>query len=192
LKSAFQKISRVRGWAGGIKWYLSDDCLLSAKRMMYTVEYRRFYLRDLESITVWPSRMWKLRVIIPTAILLAIGAPVWAFSDDTPVEITIAASLIVLGLCWLARELGMGPTAYARIRTTGATVELPLVRRTRSARKVLARIDEAVRTTRAAQQSATTVAAPAASVSEQSAPQASENAMPTSDLTADATQTSGS
>ena len=47
---------------------MSDDCLLSAKRMMYTVEYRRFYLRDLESITVWPSRMWKLRVIIPTAM----------------------------------------------------------------------------------------------------------------------------
>jgi hypothetical protein len=193
LKSAFQKISRVRGWAGGIKWYLSDDCLLSAKRMMYTVEYRRFYLRDLESITVWPSRMWKLRVIIPTAILLAIGAPVWAFSDDTPVEITIAASFVVLGLGWLARELALGPTAHARIHTTGATVELPLVRRTRRARKVLARIDEAVRATRAAQQSATTVAAPVASVSEQSVPQASENALPTSDLTADATtQTSSS
>ena len=157
MKSAFQKISRVRGWAGGTKWYLSDDCLLSAKRMMYTVEYRRFYLRDLESITVWPSRTWKLRVIIPTAILLAIGGLVWAISDNTAVEITIAAIFGVLGLCWLARELGMGPTAHARIRTTGATVELPLVRRTRRARKVLARIDDAVRTVRAAQQPTTTV-----------------------------------
>jgi hypothetical protein len=191
LKSAFQKISRVRGWAGGTKWYLSDDCLLSAKRMMYTVEYRRFYLRDLESITVWPSRMWKVRVILPTAILLAIGAPVWAFSDDTAIEITIAASFVVLGLCWLARELALGPTAYARIRTTGATVELPLVRRTRRARKVLARIDEAVRAVRAAQQPATSVVA--APLSEQSAPPASETAVSASDLTADATtQTSGS
>ena len=190
MKSAFQKISRVRGWAGGTKWYLSDDCLLSAKRMMYTVEYRRFYLRDLESITVWPSRMWKLRVIIPTAILLAIGAPVWAFSDDTPVEITIAASFVVLGLCWLARELSLGPTAYARIRTTGATVELPLVRRTRRARKVLARIEDAVRAVRAAQQPATSVAV---ALSEQSATPASESAVSVSDLTADATtQTSGS
>src|SRR5580698_10589601 len=160
--------------------------------MMYTVEYRRFYLRDLESITVWPSRMWKLRVIIPTAILLAIGAPVWAFSDDTPVEITIAASFVVLGLGWLARELALGPTAHARIRTTGATVELPLVRRTRRARKVLARIDEAVRATRNSQQPATSVAAPAAPLSEQSTSPASENAVHTSDLTADATRTSGS
>jgi hypothetical protein len=135
--------------------------------------------------------MWKLRVILPTAILLAIGAPVWAFSDDTAVEITIAASFVVLGLCWLAREFALGPTAYARIRTTGATVELPLVRRTRRARKVLARIDDAVRAARAAQQPATSVVA--APLSEQSAPPASETAVSASDLTADATtQTSGS
>jgi hypothetical protein len=190
LKSAFQQISRVRGWAGGTKWYLSDDCLLSAKRMMYTIEYRRFYLRDLESITVWPSRMWKLRVIIPTAILLTTGGLVWALSDNTPVEITIAATFGALGLCWLARELALGPMAHARIRTMGATVELPLVRRTRRARKVLARIDEAVCATRTvAQQPATSVAAP---LSAQIAPQASENAVPISDLTANATQTSGS
>jgi hypothetical protein len=191
VKSAFQKISRVRGYAGGTKWYLSEDCLLSAKRMMYTVEYRRFYLRDLESITVWPSRMWKLRVIIPTAILLGIGGLVWALSDNTSVEITIAAIFGVLGLCWLGRELGMGPTAYARIRTTGATVELPLVRRTRRARKVLARIDAAVRAARgAAQPPATPASAP---LSEQSSLPASENAASASDLTADATtQTSGS
>lgn len=189
MKSAFQKISRVRGYAGGTKWYLSEDCLLSAKRMMFTVEYRRFYLRDLESITVWPSRMWKLRVSIPAAILLGIGGLVWALSDGTPAEITTAAIFGALGLFWLARELALGPTAYARIQTTGATVELPLVRRTRFARKVLARIDEAVRATRTVQQSATPVAAP---LSEQSAPQARENPEPASNLIADATQTSGS
>jgi hypothetical protein len=159
--------------------------------MMYTVEYRRFYLRDLESITVWPSRMWKLRVILPTSILFGIGALVWLLSDGTTVEITIAAIFGVLGLCTLARELALGPTAYARIRTTGATVELPLVRRTRRARKVLARIDAAVRAARGvAQQPATPAAAP---LSEQSSLQASENAVSASDLTADATtQTSGS
>jgi hypothetical protein len=190
LKSAFQKISRVRGWAGGAKWYLSDDCLLSAKRMMYTVEYRRFYLRDLESITVWPSRMWKLRVIIPTAILLIIGGLVWALSDATPVEITIAAIFGVLGLGWLVRELALGPTASARIHATGATIELPIVRRTRRARKVLARIDEAVRATRpVASQPTPSVAAP---LSGQSASRTTENAVSTSDLIADATQTSGS
>ena len=60
MKSAFRKISRVGGLTGGTKWYLSEDCLLAAKRMMYAVEYRRFYLRDLESIVVWPTRTWSI------------------------------------------------------------------------------------------------------------------------------------
>jgi hypothetical protein len=162
--------------------------------MMYAVEYRRFYLRDLESITVWPSRMWKLRVIIPASIFLGIGALVWALSDATTTEITIAAIFAVLGLCWLARELVLGPTAYARICTTGATVELPLVRRTRSARKVLARIDEAVRATRGvAVQPVTSIADP---LPAESAPRLTETSAETSvsnsTLVADATQTNGS
>jgi hypothetical protein len=185
LKSEFQKISRVPSMAGGTKWYLSDDCLLAAKRILYTVEYRRFYLRDLESIVVWPNRLWLLRVIIPAVIFLGIGVWVWALSS-----VTIAAIFGVVGLGWIAAELALGPTASARIRATGATIELPIVRRTRRARKVLARIDEAVRATRiAATQPATSVAAP---LSEQNASRASENAVSTSSLIADATQTGGS
>jgi len=42
------------------------------------------------------------------------------------------------GLVWVAAELAIGPTAGSRIRTTGASVDLPLVARTRRARKVLA------------------------------------------------------
>jgi hypothetical protein len=64
LKSAFRKISRVGSLTGGTKWYLSEDCLLAAKRTMYAVEYRRFYLRDVESIVVWPNRLWLLRMVI--------------------------------------------------------------------------------------------------------------------------------
>ncbi len=64
MKSAFRKISRVGGLTGGTKWYLSEDCLLAAKRMMYAVEYRRFYLRDLESIVVWPTRTWLWRMAL--------------------------------------------------------------------------------------------------------------------------------
>jgi hypothetical protein len=168
--------------SGGTKWYLSDDCLLAAKRILYTVEYRRFYLRDLESIVVWPSRMWKLRVIIPAAVLFGIGGLVRAFSNAA-----VAAVFGVLGLAWIARELALGPTASARIRATGATIELPIIRRTRRARKLLARIDEAVRATRNAQQPATSAAAP---LPGQSASQSSENAMSTPNLIPDATHTS--
>jgi hypothetical protein len=143
LNSAFRKISRVGSLTGGTKWYLSEDCLLAAKRTMYAVEYRRFYLRDLEHITVWPSRSWLWRLIIPAVLLAAVGVSLWQWVNSTA-----GAIFVGLALAWVALELALGPSAKARIRTTGATVELPLVKRARRARKVLAEIDAAVRATR--------------------------------------------
>ena len=128
---------------GGTKWYLSEDCLLAAKRIMYTVEYRRFYLRDLECIMVWPSRLWRWRLIVPAAAFAAVGASFWAWVDATAGEVFVS-----IALAWLALELVLGPTAKSRIQTTGATVDLPLVSRMRRARKVLAKVDTAVRAAR--------------------------------------------
>jgi hypothetical protein len=107
------------------------------------VEYRRFYLRDLESIVVWPSRTWLLRPIIPGVQLVALGFSLWHRVNFTAGAIAGGA-----GLAWAALELGLGPAAKSRIRTTGATVDLPLVKRTRRAGKVLAKIDAAIRATR--------------------------------------------
>ena len=140
MESAFRKISRVGSLTGGTKWYLSEDCLLAAKRVMYAVEYRRFYLRDLEYIMVWPSRLWLWRLIVPAVLLAALGASLWQWANSTAGEIFSG-----MALAWVALELVLGPTANSRIRTTGATVELPLMKRTRRARKVLAKIDAAVR-----------------------------------------------
>jgi hypothetical protein len=143
LKSAFRKISRVGGLTGGTRWYLSDDCLLAAKRMMYVVEYRRFYLRDLETIVVWPSHIWLWRLVVPGMLFAAVGIAFWQW-----VNLTVGAIFGGLGLAWVASELALGPTAGSHIRTTGASVDLPLVARTRRARKVLDKIDAAVRAAR--------------------------------------------
>ena len=110
---------------------------------MYVVEYRRFYLRDLESIVVWPSRLWPLRLLIPFVLLAALGASLWQWANSTAGEIFTG---IALG--WLVLELALGQTAQARVRATGVSVDLPLVKRARRARKVLAIIDEAVRASR--------------------------------------------
>jgi hypothetical protein len=143
LKSAFRKISRVGSLTGGTKWYLSKDCLLAAKVTMYVVEYRRFYLRDLESIVVWPSRSWLPRLIIPGVLFGALGAGLWQWADSTAGEIFTG-----IAVAWVLLELALGPTAASRIHATGVTVDLPLVKRTRRARKVLAAIDAAVRASR--------------------------------------------
>jgi len=143
LRSGFRKISRVGSLTGGTRWYLTDDCLLAAKRTMYAVEYRRFYLRDLECIVVWPSRLWLLRLIIPGILLAALGASLWQWVNSSA-----GAIFTGIGLAWVGLELALGPTAGSRVRTTGVSVDLALVKRTRRATKVLAKIDAAVRAAR--------------------------------------------
>jgi hypothetical protein len=143
LRSGFRKISRVGSLTGGTRWYLNDDCLLAAKRTMYAVEYRRFYLRDLEYIVVWPSRLWLWRLIVPGVLLAALGACLWQWVNSTA-----GAIFTGIGLAWVVLELALGPTAGSRVRTTGVSVDLPVVKRTRRTRKVLKAIDAAVRASR--------------------------------------------
>jgi len=184
LRSAFRKISRVGSLTGGTKWYLSEDCLLAAKRTMYAVEYRRFYLLDLEYIMVWPSRLWRWRLIIPAVLLAALGASLLQWVNS------IAGAIFVsLALAWVALELALGPTASSRVRTTGAIVDLPLVKRTRRARKVLAKIDAAARATRGIIEQPTTPATIASSAEPHV--QANSEASATASIAA-ATQTNAS
>jgi hypothetical protein len=185
LKSAFRKISRVGSLTGGTKWYLSEDCLLAATRTMYAVEYRRFYLCDLESIAVWPSRLWLWRVVIPGVLFAALGVAFWQWVNSA-----VGAIFVGVGLAWVAAELALGPKAGSRIRTTGASVDLPLVARTRRTRKVLAKIDAAVRAARGivGQPTAPVTSAQLAEPSVQT----NSEAPPGTVSIADATQTNGS
>lgn len=184
MKSAFRKISSVGSLTGGTKWYLSSDCLLAANRTMYAVEYRRFYLRDLESIVVWPSRLWLFRMIIPALLFGILSASLWAWANAT-----VGAIFAGVGLAWVVLELLLGPTALSRIRTTGATVDLPLVRRTWRARKVLGKIDEAIRAARGINEQAIPAVT---SPQPESTVQSSSEAASVTPSIADATQTNGS
>ncbi len=185
MKSAFRKISRVGSLTGGTKWYLSEDCLLAAKRVMYAVEYRRFYFRDLESIVVWPTRAWLWRLVLPVVLFGALSIAFWQWVDSTA-----GAIFGGVGLAWVLAELALGPTAGCRIRTTGASVDLPLVTRTRRARKVLAKIDGAVRAARGGVEQST-VPVTGAQPAEPNLQTSSEAPSGTVSI-ADATQTNGS
>ena len=85
----------------------------------------------------------RLPAIIPAVLLLVLSALLLNWTNFAAGAIAGGA-----GLAWAALERVLGPTARSRICTTGTSVELPLVRRTRRARKVLAKIDAAVRVAR--------------------------------------------
>lgn len=183
--NGFQKISRVRGLLGNTKWYLNEDCLLAAKQAMYAVEYRRFYLRDLESVVVWPNRWWPLQWIIPGVLLGGSGVSLWAWVDHTS-----GAIVGGIALAWVAVELALGPTCRSRIRTTGAGIDLALATRVRRARKVLARIDAAVRANRSALEQQLGAAAAATEVAQTFVP-AGQEVTPAASTT-DATEANAS
>ena len=183
MKSVFRKISRVGSLTGGTKWYLSEDCLLAAKRVMYAVEYRRFYFRDLESIVVWPTRAWLWRLVLAVVLFGSLSIAFWQWVDSTA-----GAIFGGVGLAWVLAELALGPTAGCRIHTTGASVDLPLVARARRARKVLAKIDAAIR---AARGGAEQPAAPVSSAQPVELPVQTNSETPSVSI-ADATQTNGS
>ena len=143
METPFRKISRIGSLSGATKWYLNHDCLLAAKRFLYVVEYKRFYLRDIESIVVWPRRASLWLRPVPGVFLVALGVAFWFSGSATAAEICGA-----IGLAWAVLELALGPTANARIQTTGTSVEMPLVSRARSARKVLAKIEAAIQADR--------------------------------------------
>jgi hypothetical protein len=151
---------------------------------MYSVEYRRFYLRDLDSIVVWPSRLWLWRLGIAVVLFGALGVAFWQWDSTT------GAIFGGVGLVWVASELAWGPTAGSRICSTGASVDLPLVARTRRARKVLAKIDAAVRAARGGveQPTAPVTSAPPAEPSVETNLEAPSGTV----SVADATQTNGS
>ena len=184
MNSEFRKISRVRGFTGSTWWYLNADCLIAAKHTMYSVEYRRFYLRDLESIVVWPNRWWLWRLLTPGVLFVAFGAAMWQWVDAT-----VGAISAGIGLAWVLLELALGPTARARVGATGLSLELPLVVRTRRARKVLAAIDAAVRASRGVTTQPAT-AAPNVQPAADSIPMNSEAPSATPPV-ADASQTNG-
>jgi hypothetical protein len=159
--------------------------LLAAKRTMYAVEYRRFYLRDLESIVVWPTRAWLWRMVLVVVLFAGLGVAFWQWVDSTA-----GAIFGGVGLVWVTAELALGPTAGCRIRTTGASVDLLLVARARRARKVLAKIDVAIRAARGVveQPTAPVTSAPPAELSVQTNSEAPSGTV----SVADATQTHGS
>jgi hypothetical protein len=114
---------------------------------MYAVEYRRFYLRDLEYIMAWPTASWRWRMIIPGVLLGSVGVSLWVWVNSIS-----GAIFTGVAVAWVALEFALGPTAKSRIHTVGATVDLPLVKRIRRAQNVLATIDAAVRDARVVEQ----------------------------------------
>jgi hypothetical protein len=126
-----------------VKLYLGPDHLLMVSSSGYTENYKRFYFRDIQAITlckslrgqVW-NGIWGFLTFLSAIIVLQVGAAVLVVWS-----IITGIFLLLLGI-----NLGIGPTCVCRIQTAVQTRPLASLNRVRSARKVLTELRALIET----------------------------------------------
>jgi len=125
--------------------WLGKDHLLCIETSNYVENYKRFYFRDIQAVTIVDSKRrvtwnWVLGSI--TAICLT--GWIYGVSQSTPGDrlpgFIVGAMITSLFAVPLLINNLLGPTVTCYIRTAVQTEELSSLKRLRRARKVLARI----------------------------------------------------
>ena len=129
--------------------WLGTDHLLSIDSTGYTENYKRFYFRDIQAITIEKTRIWQIwNFIWGTAVFIFIvlvvttkpaGSPS-GWSSDEIVSGIVFGGLTMLFTLFLLINLLWGATCKCYLRTAVQIEELPSLRRIRKARKVLGKI----------------------------------------------------
>jgi hypothetical protein len=116
--------------------------LLSVDRVWFTEEYKRFYFRDIQAITVERTRSGLVSSSILGALALVSAFIFWLLSNNDP---SSGPGFLIVGgitsgifLILLAINFFRGPTCICRIRTAVQTESLPSLGRISSMRRALA------------------------------------------------------
>jgi hypothetical protein len=130
----YRKLCRAREAMATDRWYAGDDHLLLARWQAYTIEYKRVFFADLQSVMLWRTPAWYWRMAV---IAAAGGLLTWLFW-----MLSLRAGLILLALtlAGVGAELILGPTAVAELRTASQRLRAPLTGRLNSSIKKLEEI----------------------------------------------------
>lgn len=122
--------------------YQGPDHLLLVISSGFYENYKRFFYHDIQSITLEKTIMASVWTAV-WAFFFFIFGTFTVFADPGPAIALGIMAAIFLGL--LIGNLALGPTCKCIIRTAVQTETLSNFRRLRSTRKVLARIEELIR-----------------------------------------------
>jgi hypothetical protein len=143
-RSQFAVVYRTRS-----ALWLGDDHLLLLETNGFTENYKRFYFRDIQTITVQETgrgRVWN--IILGSILLLSTfvmfftwpsGAPARWNGGDFAGEIALATVMFISGVFLLVGLLA-GPTCKTYLRTAVQIEELPSLCRVRQTRKIMDKI----------------------------------------------------
>jgi hypothetical protein len=115
---------------------MGNDHLLQISESSYSEEYKRFYFRDIQAITVCVTRrqeIWNLALAMLMLLSVAI------LQAMLPLVTALAVSLGLVGVPFLVNNIrGQGCRVYLRTRVQ--TEELPSLNRVKRAQRILSRI----------------------------------------------------
>ena len=141
----YQRLTRARPRSGFAVVYtprsslwLGKDHLLCVDSTGYAENYKRFYFRDIQAITIRKTEGCKVRLIVYGGLTVFFGmlAAIYRQAVTTWLFGLPAALFALL----FAINLFAGPTSACLLQTAVQTEELPSLNRLRRARKVLERL----------------------------------------------------
>jgi len=148
-ESTYQRLTRPSsGFAVAVftrsSLWLGKDHLLCLDAASYSETYKRFFFRDIQSISIQMTMRrvyWNWFLGIPTAVFLLAGVPYFAFGTRKSTGELIAVSIITAAfLIPLVVNNLLGPTCSCRIKTAVQSEELRSLRRLRKTEKVIGRL----------------------------------------------------
>ena len=133
---------RIRGLGTSafeyVRLYVGPDHLLSVTSSGYSETYKRFYFRDIQSITVRKSNLGKVWNIVWGVLFWIFGIAVALEAGGGAMYFWMGVAAIFLIL--LAWNIGLGPTCVAQITTAVQTRTLTPLNRLRRTRAVIAQL----------------------------------------------------
>jgi hypothetical protein len=142
---------RLPGTGSGVfetvRLYLAADHLLQVSSSGFTESYRRFYFRDIQSITLRKSmhgKVWNVIWVLIAFLLVVIA------QEESGAARFVWWSVAGIFVLLLALNILRGPTCVCQIRTAVQTRPLPSLNRLRRASRVLAQLKPLIAATQEA------------------------------------------
>jgi hypothetical protein len=148
-----------------VRLYQGPDHLLQVTSTGFSEQYRRFYYRDIQAFLIRQTETWLARAALwgGLALLFALLALAVGGIEAVPLWVITGTWLGALLL-----DLMLGPSCVCHLRTAVHIETLASLRRTRTARRLLARIKPVIE---AAQEGRTTSVTTAAAQAGRQSPE---------------------
>jgi hypothetical protein len=120
-----------------IRLYLAADHLLQVSSTGFTESYKRFYFRDIQSVTLRKTYVGKAANAVLGATVAIFAVPALFTSMPVTVVLACLAGFFAIGL---GANIALGPTCVCQLQTAVQHERLRSLSRLRRAQKVLERL----------------------------------------------------